>query len=69
MIYRGLGFLHLYFGPSPTPSPFSRQQLSLFSVFLCGRLSGEGGGVGRRARLYDSEKAWPSTNHSTLSAV
>jgi hypothetical protein len=27
----------------------------------------EGGGDGRGAKSYDSEKAWPSVNHSILS--
>ncbi len=45
-----------------------------FSVFLCvtGRayriLTGEGEGGGRGANTYDCKKAWPSINHSVLSA-
>jgi hypothetical protein len=30
-------------------------------------LTGEGGGGGRGAASYESEKAWPSINHSILS--
>jgi len=58
---------------SPPPLPlYPARKLSLFSLFLSlpvfrrsSLLMGEGGGG---AKLYDSEKAWSSVNHSILSA-
>jgi hypothetical protein len=65
MIYRGPGFLAVVlFSSSPTPFPFLR-------LSVCRRPSlqtGEGGGGGGGAKSYDREKAWPSKNHSILSA-
>ncbi len=58
-----------WFGSLPPPSPSSK--LSLFlSLPLFRRssiLTGEGGGGGWGAKLYDCENAWSSLNHSILS--
>ncbi len=61
--------------PRPPPSPFSHQQVVSLSQSSCvtgqayWRGGGGGGwGGGLRSKPYDSEKVWPSINHSILSA-
>jgi hypothetical protein len=65
MIYRGPGFLAVVlFGSSPcTPFVVSLSQSSCVSPVEL--TNGRGG---RGAKTYDDEKAWPSINHSILSA-
>ncbi len=67
MIYRGPGFLAGRMIRLLSPTPF---KLSLFISLRFYRLSEEGGGAtgdGEGAQSYDSEKAWPSINHSIIS--
>ncbi len=76
MINRWPGFLAVvWFGSSPSPfSPFPVSNLSLFlSLPVCHRSSlltgngGKGWGLGRGAKSYDRNTAWPSINHAILS--
>jgi hypothetical protein len=70
MIY-GPGFLAvLWFGSSPIPSPSLVSNLSFFlTIPVCRRSSILTGKVVGGAESYDREKAWPSINHSILSAL
>ncbi len=64
-------FFNDIYSPFQTPPPPTpRQKLVSFSVCLCVATAGrEGKGGGRGAQSYGREKAWPSRNHSILSAV
>ncbi len=63
----------VWFSSSPTPSPSPVSNLSLFlSLPVCRRwswLTERGGGRRGGAKSCDREKAWPSINHSILSAI
>ncbi len=68
MIYRGPGSYNSANRPPLAPHHLPSATCLSFSVFLSSLLTGEGGGGGRGAKSYDREKAWPSINHSVLSA-
>ncbi len=73
MIYRGPGFLAaVWFGSSLTPGQqlvSLSQSSGVFPVQLTAGRGGKGVGGGGGAQSYGREKAWPSRNHSILSAL
>jgi hypothetical protein len=77
MIYRGPGFLAVIWLLSATPFSFLYRQRVVFllsrsscvlPVELTCRKRGRGADWCRGAESYDRENAWPSLNHSILSA-
>ncbi len=69
-VYRGPGFLSMFWLTHTPSPPFPSASFSLLSDFLCVELADDderGGGAGEGAKSYDEEKAWSSFNNLTLS--